>query len=442
VRHPLHRGLAATVKFLVGLLLLPLALTALALRPFARKILIWGPTPIINLKYWSRAFSRAGVASETLVTHHFSIFDRSDFDVFYDELVPWPLKSWPLLVLLVAPYPALFRILMRAEVLHTSFLGGPLGTTPFAGLEPYLYKLAGVRTVVSCYGGDAYQYSLVRELSLKHGLLSNYPQAGREDHAVHRRVDRWNRHADAILLGTLTDGAARWDCLPVSQLTIDTETWTARSICSGADGVTSPVRIIHTPNHRVFKGTEFIIDAVDRLKARGLLVELDLLEGVKNTEVRARMQLADILVEQIIVAGYALSAIEGMASGLTVLSNLTDERFLQVFRRYSYLDECPIVAASPETIGEVLEKLIRSPRLRAMLGRAGRAYVEKYHSDEMARFLFGTIHDKVLGRREVDLINLFHPLKSEWMRSRPRIEHPLERNRIPASWAEPAAKSA
>ena len=34
--------------------------------------------------------------------------------------------------------------------------------------------------------------------------------------------------------------------------------------------VTGPVRVLHTPNHRGFKGTEFLVDAVGYNKVRGL----------------------------------------------------------------------------------------------------------------------------------------------------------------------------
>ena len=65
------------------------------------------------------------------------------------------------------------------------------------------------------------------------------------------------------------------------------------------------------------------------------------------------------------------------------------------------------------------------------MGRAGRKYVEKYHSSETMHYLFGSIYDKILHGKSVDLINLFHPLKSDYNKRKPYIQHPLVENKLP-----------
>jgi isocitrate dehydrogenase kinase/phosphatase len=77
---------------------------------------------------------------------------------------------------------------------------------------------------------------------------------------------------------------------------------------------------------------------------------------------------------------------------------------------------------------------VRNPALRKTLGHAGRAYVEKYHSYEMAQYLFGSIYRRILFNEEIDLASLFHPLKSDFNRRLPRIEHPLVENRLPQDY--------
>jgi glycosyltransferase involved in cell wall biosynthesis len=192
---------------------------------------------------------------------------------------------------------------------------------------------------------------------------------------------------------------------------------------------------MHTPNHRGVKGTEFLIEAVRSLREEGLEVELVLLENVPNENVRESMQEVDILADQFVLPGYGLNAVEGMATGLPVICNLENETYTRLFRRYSYLDECPLVSASAETIKETLEVLVTNPRLREELGQAGREYVEKYHSFAATQYLFGSIYDKILFGREVDLLNLFHPLKSAYNRRLPRVTHPLVENHLPSEYA-------
>ena len=189
--------------------------------------------------------------------------------------------------------------------------------------------------------------------------------------------------------------------------------------------------MLHTPNHRGFKGTEYLVDAVERLRGEGLNLELTMLEGVPNSDVQAAMQQVDIHAEQFLATGYALSGIEGMASGLPVLANLEHDAYTRVFRRYGFLDECPILSTTPETLAGNLRLLVKNPELREELGRAGRAYAEKYHSYAMAQYMFGAVYDRILDGKDVDLINLFHPLKSEYSRRTPRVSHPLVESRLP-----------
>jgi glycosyltransferase involved in cell wall biosynthesis len=191
------------------------------------------------------------------------------------------------------------------------------------------------------------------------------------------------------------------------------------------------VSVVHTPNHRGFKGTEFLLRAVEELKNEGLQIDLRLLERVPNAEVRRIVAETDILAEQFIATAYAMSGMEGMACGLPVMANLDSEYYTQVFRRYSFLNECPILSTTPETLRDNLRLLVNQPALREQLGRAGREYVEKYHSFEAARYLFGKIYDRILHGKEVDLIGLFHPLTSEFARTRPPVQHPLVNGALP-----------
>jgi hypothetical protein len=233
----------------------------------------------------------------------------------------------------------------------------------------------------------------------------------------------------------LPDGLGRTDALPYNPLTIDTRNWKPKKVYSANDGINGNVKIIHTPNHRGCKGTEFLIQAINELKSEGVMVDLILLEGVPNDEVKRIMQeKADILADQFISVAYALSGIEGMAVGLPVLANLEDSEYTTAFRRYSYLDECPILSSTPESLKKILRVLIRNPKLREELGKAGRQYVEKYHSEETAQYLFGAVYEKIWHGKDVDLINLFHPLKSDYNRSKPLVKHPLVENRLPQEY--------
>jgi glycosyltransferase involved in cell wall biosynthesis len=377
--------------------------------------------------------------SRTLMYPHFRfVTKRNDFDLYILEIIRWPLLDrWPWLDMrfrwTLNPYISFVYALANFDIFHHPYSGGFLGLTPLWRLEAFFLKLAKKKVIVLPYGGDFYRPSHIVDTSLRHGLLLSYPEYGREEDRIGARVDYWTKHASAVIPGFQIDGLGRWDVLPFIPFTIDADQWRLKETYSGHDGVSGTVKVIHTPNHRGFKGTEFLVRAIEELQEEGLKVELILVEKRSNEEVRRLMaEEADVLAEQFIATGYAMSGIEGMASGLPVMANLEHEAYTRVFRRYSYLNECPILSTTPETMKENLRVLVINPELREELGRAGRLYVEKYHSEETACYMFGAVYEKIWhGKDEVDLMNLFHPLKSEYNRRRPLVEHPLVDSKLP-----------
>lgn len=429
-----RRGLATAGGWLVARVALAiLAGIAWRSRRQPREVLVWGVTPVPNNIYWSRAMRASGYKSETLVTHHYSINKREDFDHYLiDHVPPWLRRLFGERSAdsILAPYFAMAYVIRTARVLHTSYAGGPLGVTSLWKWEPRLLRRAGVKTVVIPVGSDAFKYSAIMDMSLRHVLLSNYAYLAREEPRITAAVDLWTKYADTIIVDWMMDGIGRWDVTVPSVLAIDTDHWRPKQDYSRADGRNGPVRIIHTPNHRFFKGTEFLIEAVKELKDEGLQIDLVLLEGVPNARVREEMQSADILAEQFVAIGYGLSAIEGFASGLVVLSNLSEEPYTRLFRRYAFLNECPTVSTRIEDIKGNLRLLVGAPELRETLGRASRRYAEKYHSYGAAQRLFSAIYERIVEGKTVDLQNLFHPLSGKLGTIGPRIETPLIENRI------------
>lgn len=386
--------------------------------------LVWGATPIISYSYWANAMKQAGYISQTFTNGFYaSINNREDWDLLVEEkykCIPPKLKY----------YFAFIESILRYDVFFLSFDGYFLGLTPFWRFESHLLHLARKKVVVLPYGADSYAYHRIRSTCLVHALLMSYPKAARHQKKVANRVDYWCSHADAVVTGIMgPDGFGRWDVIVPSVIHLDIEVWKPSRRASHADGKTGTVHIAHAPNHRGFKGTEFIIDAVEKLRNEGLKVELILLEGMKNQVVKENLQNnVDILVEQLIF-GHGLNALEGMSSGLPVISNIDDDDYMLPFRRWSYFSECPLVSASPENIVEVLRRLVTHPELRHRLGMAGRDYVEKYHGFDSAQYLFTEIIEFSYGRRE-SLINLYHPLLGEYPQRKPKVSHPLVNNQI------------
>lgn len=393
--------------------------------------LLFGFAPIINNKYWSRAMSEAGYVSHSISNAVPSINSRDDFDLYTNELFPVKdnQSNWDITLQKLRLFT---YVIKNYDILIMSFRYNYFKDTVFWDKEAEILKKYGVKTVIIPYGSDYYIYSKVIDHSLKHNLMINVALDIYNNKEKKQRIAYWRDNADCIIMGFMLDDAPRWDMLPVSSLCIDTNSWQRTKKDSLADGINAPVTIVHTPNHRGFKGTEFIFKAIDELKEEGLKINFIVIEKLHNNEVkRILVDEADILIEQLIFTGYALSGVEGLSAGLPVVSNLDREDIVQVFRRYSYLNECPIVNGTPENIKDTIRYLVQNPELRNQLGQAGRKYAEKYHSYEAFQKLFGQIVDKIYRDQPVDSMNYFNPQSlNSYNNSLPIIKHPLVNNRI------------
>lgn len=404
-------------------------------RVFPRNKIIFGSTPIKNNKYWCEALRKEGYDVETFMTHFYSsINKKEDFDKYFDDVIPPFFKKkhysrffwvWLHIIKNAKILVRSFDFIYPFEELFTHSFFSPFLQKLFMFIELILLKINDIKVIVLPYGADSYMYSRVKSKLLQNALIISYPEFAKREKEIEYRVFWWSKHADLVITGLMTlDGFPRWDvCMP-QFVVIDTDLWKRKKKYGRGNGKEGLVKILHTPNHRGFKGTEYIINAVEELRKEGLKVELVLLEGVQNDKVREIMEECDMLVEQLICPGYALSGIEGMAKGLVVISNLDEpEEFRKLFSKYSFLGECPIVSANIWNVKEKLRELIENPDLREELGRKGREYVEKYHSYKTFVFLFENILKKLEGK-EVNLINLFHPLNTKgvnWLEEKEAI---------------------
>src|SRR5437867_6629486 len=241
-------------------------------KPSKHPRLVWGPIPIISNKYWSNALRKAGFDSKTVMfSFQSNINKQEDFDVDIERLVNlgWdPLQR--IFNYAIGPYLAFIYSVLRFDIFHQSFYGGFLGKTLLWRFEAFLLKLGRKKTINLAFGEDAFRYSQVIDPLLRHGLLMSFPQHAREEQRLQRRIDYWTRFADVIVTGFIIDGMGRWDILPFNHVVIDESLWTPKQFYSDRDGKNGVVKVIHTPNHRGCKGTEFLIQAVEALQAEDL----------------------------------------------------------------------------------------------------------------------------------------------------------------------------
>jgi glycosyltransferase involved in cell wall biosynthesis len=154
------------------------------------------------------------------------------------------------------------------------------------------------------------------------------------------------------------------------------------------------LRVAHAPSKRAVKGTQAVLDAVESLRARGVPVELDLIEGVPNAEARMRYAAADVVVDQLRVGWYGMFAIESMALAKPVVVYLDEQGAAETEEAFGL--ELPLVRADESTIEDVLAGLVEVRPELPELGRRSREYVERVHAHTAVARRVLEIYERVM----------------------------------------------
>ena len=343
-----------------------------------------GPQPLINNVFHKRALEKAGHRAETFVTHFYYITE--DFDM--------TCKGWP--VRLASPWMAMIA-LFRYKILYIYFHGGPLAWTPLRGVEPWIFKLAGIKVLVMPYGADVQDLTHCPHYPFKHVMNVDYPDFMRQQTKISSRITRWTRHADHIISGCdWVDYTPRWDTLCLAHFSIDTDECLGLEAGGPPQG---PVTVLHAPNHEAIKGTRFFESAVSELRDEGYDVELKILRKVPNHELRKAIAEAHIIADQLVVGWYAMFALEGMCAGKPVLCHLRED----LVRLYEFAGlvepgEIPLVNCDRTTVTDRLRELLDDPTRIDKVGRASREYVVRHHSLEAVGDMFAQANKVMFGR--------------------------------------------
>ncbi|MGE4094900.1 MAG: hypothetical protein AB7G75_29135 [Candidatus Binatia bacterium] len=382
---------------LFALCLLPLLmLVAACARWYPKKVDVGlGPLPLINNVYHKQALTLYGYTSETFVNGVYYITD--EFDVRGEQTI-WGRGRIPR-TLLLPPY-LLVRALYRYNCVYMYFNGGPLGNYPILWrVEPMLYKLANVKVMVMAYGSDVQDLSRSPNLLFKDAMARDYPH-----HRLHRRrtaarIDLWTQWADHMIGGCeWVDYLYYWDTLMLAHFSIDVDRWhplDQRSVHAPLVDQ-RPLRILHAPNHRTIKGTQFFINAVNELVAEGLNIELIILERAPNSKVREIMASVDVVADQLIIGWYAMFALEAMAMEKPVLCYLrADLEALYIAAGLVKVAEIPIIQCSPLTVKERIRELALNRAVLDDIGKRSRAFVLKHHSTQAVGRVFDSINRSI-----------------------------------------------
>jgi glycosyltransferase involved in cell wall biosynthesis len=353
-------------------------------RAVGRPPRIWRGMNGLHLIKWPVLVDRhAGFPSRSFIstTKPGALFDDEDFDMVCDGQ-GWGKEDWH--------WHGLTDLLVRADIRVAFFdsLFFSLGAWRANAWTLWLIRFVGIRTIMSPHGMDIFH---------RDGRTTRYDWVNRAqrdypdwDLSAHRpdairRTRLWCKHAQLVIGSDSTchrflprrDVSFKWfpvDCEALHPAETTRE---------------GPPVVIHAPQHRAIKGTDYLLAAAGRLKSCGVDMELRLMEKVPRVEALRRYAEADIIADQFCMGAYGMFALEGLALGKTVLTYLDQEHLGDP------AFNLPIVNTNPDNLERVLAALLLVPELRVRIGRAGREAAVRYQSVEALAEVWSQLYRQV-----------------------------------------------
>lgn len=131
--------------------------------------------------------------------------------------------------------------------------------------------------------------------------------------------------------------------------------------------------ILHAPSNSGYKGTEYLLKAVDKLKNE-FDFEFNMINNITISRLYEEISKSDLIVDQLIQGWYGMLPLEAMMFSKPVISYIREDVLKEI------PVNCPIISANPDTIYDVLKNMLSNTDKWAEIGKEGRKFVEKYHN--------------------------------------------------------------
>lgn len=186
----------------------------------------------------------------------------------------------------------LTRAILRCDVFIFSGYG-----SFFRFLELPLLRMLGKRIIVVYLGSDARPPYLSGKHLDDSAEAFDPARIAAETRMLRRMMARVERHASVIVNHT---GTAQFSTRPFVRYShVGMPMPTATAGLPGRSTSDGPLRILHAPSRPIAKGTLRVREAVARLRAEGIAVELVELSGVPNSEVLRQLASCDVVVDEL-----------------------------------------------------------------------------------------------------------------------------------------------
>lgn len=141
------------------------------------------------------------------------------------------------------------------------------------------------------------------------------------------------------------------------------------------------LKIVHAPTNREAKGTDYILNAIEKIKmTHGDLIEMCLVENISHDQALKIYQEADLIIDQILIGWYGGFAVEAMKMGKPVIARIAKEdlKFLPNQMAADVLET--VIYADPDLIYEVILQCLDDRAILKHHSEASLDYVNKWHN--------------------------------------------------------------
>lgn len=280
-----------------------------------------------------------------------------------DRTLPVPADARAALALVAEAVDA------RFDVVHFHFartlVAAESGLPPFWDLP--VWRATGARIALTFHGTDVRLAS--HHLATDEWSFYRSGELPCDEELVAARLEVLAAYADVMTVGSVLDLPYVPGAVVVPRV-VDLDAVAAVPARTRTAG---PPVVAHAPSRRATKGTEHVLAGLAALHERGVDFELDLVEGVSNSEALARLARADVVVEKLLGGDVGVTSLEAMALGKVAVARIRPEVL-------AHAPGLPVVSADPSTFVDVMSALLTAPDRLAEIGRRGPAYVALVHS--------------------------------------------------------------
>ena len=168
-----------------------------------------------------------------------------------------------------------------------------------------------------------------------------------------------------------------------------------------------PLRVVHAPTQRGAKGTAYVLATFERLQREHPgKFEFELVEGLSRPDALRRYQCADVLVDQLLIGWYGLTAVEAMLLGKAVCVFIREDDLVHVPEPMREDLQRAVVNVTSETLADALCQLAEDRSLLVSRAEAGNAYAQRWHAPDHVAGLTAPQYERLSSNRRLVTPNI------------------------------------